>query len=269
METQRLKNIIILILALLNLVLLVLLVNFRWRQNAAEQQLTERLYQLYEESGVGLAEREHLSLDDDAPRTLTLRRSLEQEAAMAAWLLEEEVSAEHQGGGIYTYTAAAGTVTFRSNGAFDYVPVDRDVSSPAEFCDLFCQTFGYRPTRSAITADSGSLSAERQISGICVYNGTVSCLFEQGQLLSLSGFCLTEEDSAPLSAQYLSAADALVKFLDYRKLSGAICSAVTDVERVYDLHSAGQTPSLNGKWQVSTDTYRYYVDCTTGEISRG
>ena len=42
METQRLKNIIILILALLNLFLLVLLVTFRWRQNAAEQQLTER-----------------------------------------------------------------------------------------------------------------------------------------------------------------------------------------------------------------------------------
>jgi len=268
METQRLKNIIILVLALLNVFLLVLLLHFRWQEKTSEQLLTERIYHLYESSGLGLAEEEKLSLDSAAPQSLTLQRSLSHESAIAAWLLEEEVAGEHQGGGIYTYATPSGTVTFRSNGAFDYAPADCTVSSPMEYSEAFCREFGYRIDHHSISGNSGTITAERMLEDVAVYNGTVSFLYENGKLISLSGYCFSTAGSVAAEAQQLSASDALVKFLDYRKVSGAVCSAVTGVDRVYDLHSAGQVTTLVAKWQVSTDTYRYYVDCSTGDISR-
>lgn len=268
METQRLKNIIILILALLNLFLLVLLMSFRWQQSAAERRLAEQLYTLYADSEVSLPNEKALSLDQSSPLSFSLQRDLEQEADIAAYLLGESVEGQHQGGGIYTYTGASGTVYFRSNGAFDYAPDGQRVDSPVDFCEAFCENFGYERTQSALSGTSGSFSACRVVNDTPVYNCTISFLFEDGGLISLSGSCLSIANSAPLEEGHFTAADALVKFLDYRKVSGVICNAITGVERVYEYQSAAQSPLLVAKWQVSTDTYRYYVDCSTGAVTR-
>lgn len=268
METQRLKNIIILILALLNLFLLVLLLNFHWQRNSARQRLNEQIYTLYETNGLSLAEEERLSLEQTVSPSLSLQRSLEQEASIAAWLLEEESESVHQGGGIYTYRGKNGTVTFRSNGAFDFVPSLHTVPSPLEFCQSFCEEFGYTVSRQEFSDGSGSVLAERSVEGIAVHNGNLSFLFEDGKLVSLSGTCLSTLGSAAMEEDGFSAADALVKFLDYRKTSGTVCNAVTGVKQVYDFRASGQTLSLVSMWEVSTDTYRYYVDCLTGAITR-
>ncbi|MBE6970315.1 MAG: hypothetical protein E7442_09410 [Ruminococcaceae bacterium] len=268
MEKQRLKNIIILILALLNLFLLVLLLNFHWQRNSAQQRLSEQIYTLYEANGLALAEEDRLSLEQAAPHSLSLQRSAEQEAAIAAWLLEEESEGIHQGGGIYTYRGKNGTLTFRSNGAFDYVPSSHSISSPTEFCESFCEEFGYTLTQKEFSAGSGSVLAQRNVDGIAVYNGMLSFLFEDGKLVSLSGICLSTLDSTAREDDGFSAADALVKFLDYRNTSGTVCNAVTGVRQVYEFRASGQILSLVSMWEVSTDTYRYYVDCLSGAITR-
>lgn len=268
METQRLKNIIILILALLNLFLLVLLLHFRWQQTISQQQLHQRIYALYEAEGIGLSGEESLSLDAAAPLSMTLQRSLEQEAAMAAALLEEDVPAQHQGGGIYTYTGAKGTLTFRSNGAFDFVPGSTPIPFSDEFCQTFCQRFGYAIDESRMKGSTGTVSALRMVNNTTVCNAALTFLWEDGVLRSLSGTCLSTSESTAAEEKQFSAADALVKFLDYRKLTGAVCSAVTGVERVYYFHTTAQGSSLDARWQVSTDTYAYYVTCATGDVSR-
>ena len=73
-----------------------------------------------------------------APLTsLSVHRNLEEESAIAAMLLGEAVTAEHQGGGIYSYAGSYGTVHFRSNGNFDYAPVNQRINDPADFCETF------------------------------------------------------------------------------------------------------------------------------------
>ena len=60
---------------------------------------------------------------------------------------------------------------------------------------------------------------------------------------------------------------ALVRFLDHRAAAGIVCSEVTGVSCVYELQGGGALRLLP-KWQVETDTYTYFVDCATGEVSR-
>ena len=269
METRRLKTITILILALLNLALLVLLFSFRYQQSSSRRAMEEQLFLLYENSGVTLSE-DAAFPEASAPPSLSLVRDLELEANMARFLLgsEETVEGVHQGGGIYTYSGKYGTVSFRSNGAVDYVPVQQEVDSPAEFCEEFCETFGYTILFSEFSGTSGSLTAQRVVNDTPVYNCTVFFLFQQGRMVSLSGSCLSTSGSTALSEDRFTAVDALVKFLDYRNSSGVICSAVTQVSPVYELQSSSSPLHLNAKWQVSTDTYQYYVDCITGNITR-
>lgn len=270
METWRLKNITILILLLLNAFLLSLLLHFRLQQAGSREQLREELRTLYAGSALALPEEDQV-LSATAPAALSLERDLDYEARLAAYLLGEEAEGEHQGGGIYTYHARTGTVQFRSNGAFDYLPASRVVTSPAEFCRELCQTFGYEETESTLgTTASGSFSALRSVSGVAVHNASLSVLFEGGRLVSLTGSCLSLKDSAALPSSRFTAVDALVKFLDFRNGSGVVCSAVADVQPVYELQVTGAQPlGLAVKWQIVTDTYLYYVDCATGEVSRG
>ncbi len=268
MEPRRLKTITILILAMLNIALLMLLFHFLYQRTRSEQSLREQLFALYDSSSISLSE-EDLSLDQAAPSSLTLSRDLELEAQIAAFLLEETAEGVHQGGGIYTYTGRYGTVSFRSNGSFDYAPSAQSVSSPADFCESFCETFGYEEAQSDLSGGSGSFSAQRWVDGTLVYNCTLSFLFERGRLVSLSGSCLSTADSSLLPDNRFTAVDALVKFLDFRNSSGIVCNTVTDVTPVYELQATTALPlQLTAKWQVSTDTYQYYVDCSTGDITR-
>jgi len=259
----------IVILLLLNLFLLALLLHFRFQKEGSRRRLEEQLYTLYESSAVSLPEEECL-LDASAPAPLTLSRDLALEAQMAVFLLGEEAEGEDQGGGIYTYTGGTGTVQFRSNGAFDYTPKGRRPAVPLDFCREFCENFGYVEAEdSAFRGSSGVFDALRSVEGVPVHNAELSFLFEDGLLLSVTGTCLSLTGSSTLSDGRFTAVDALVKFLDYRNGSGIVCSAVTGVEPVYELQAAAaQSLSLAVKWQVSTDTYRYYVDCATGGVSR-
>ena len=269
METWRLKNITILILLLLNAFLLALLFHFRLQQAGSRQRLRQELRALYAGSAVALPEEDRV-LEAAAPAALSLERDLEYEARLAAYLLGEEAEGEHQGGGIYTYHAGTGTVQFRSNGAFDYLPAGRVVTSPAEFCRELCRAFGYEEAESTMGATaSGSFTALRSVSGVTVYNAALSALFEGGRLVSLTGSCLSLKESTALPSSRFTAVDALVKFLDFRNGSGVVCSAVSDVQPVYELQVTGSQPlGLAVKWQIVTDTYLYYVDCSTGEVSR-
>ena len=117
MDRFRLKNIIILILVLVNVSLLGSLAIRERAEYSARRRTSEQLVALFAADGI--------SLDPDiistevppASRSLTRDTALDQKAA--AFLLGRILSSNDKGGGIYDYTSAVGTATFRSNGTFD------------------------------------------------------------------------------------------------------------------------------------------------------
>ena len=86
---------------------------------------------------------------------------------------------------------------------------------------------------------------------------------------------LTEQPEAlqsfepPEGVAGMDGVTALVRFLDYSRGSGEVCTAVTDVRAGYLLQStASAAQRLIPAWCVSTDVNRYYVNMTSGEVTR-
>lgn len=265
METRRLKNIVILILVLLNLFLAALLLNFRFQRTRARRDMLDELDALFSANAISLSE--NLELDVPQLPTLSVQRDLETEAEIAAMLLGEAVPAEYQGGGIYSYTGASGTVHFRSGGNFDYSPGTLHMEDPQAFCLDFCAAFGYEPTAD-LSEDTGTFAAVQSLEGNAIYNCTVLFEFRSGDLVSLTGTYASTASTA-VSQTSLTAVDALVQMLNYRNETGMVCNSIQRIVPVYELQSGPSAAlQLAAKWQITADAYEYYVDCSTGDVVR-
>ena len=144
MDRFRLKNIIILILLLLNGFLLFSLSQRRTMQRDAFRRTAEQLVALFEEDGMAL---DGGAISQAAPLGgAALVRDAAQEERAAAFLLGEALSSSDQGGGIFHYAGAAGEALFRSSGGFEAAGTlaERGVE---DFCLDFCKEFSYTPPR--------------------------------------------------------------------------------------------------------------------------
>lgn len=267
MESYRLKNIAIVILLLLNAFLLLLLGYQHYQARAAAAETAEQLRTLFADNQLTLSPEADLQ---QAPlRPLDLVRHADKEEAMAAFLLGGSVTATSQGGGIYSYQNGSGSVQFRSGGSFEGGRPDQPIADPAGFVRDFCDAFGYQELKLDLSADqTGSASAVQYVAGVLIDGCAVTMTFDRGLLTSVTGSHISLEDAAAMAGEQLTAVTALVRFLDYRSAEGIVCSRVEDLRCVYVLQSAASTLRLLPAWQVVTDTYTYFVDCATGDISR-
>lgn len=266
METKRLKNIAILILVMLNGFLLVLLGYQDLQAVRAERSAREELKKIF------AAEELTLTLSSDVLQeslaTLSLTRQTDTEGRIAAFLLGEVVSAESQGGGIYSYKSDMGTVQFRAGGGFDTVSLNRYVGEAFAFAQQFCERFDYEDADYQLVDDSGVVTARQYVAGVPVFGCSLTLTFENGFLVRAAGAHIDLGDAMADGKESLNCVSVLVRFLDYRRDAGIICSEIRDVRCVYQLQSTATPPRLLPVWEIETDTYVYLVDGVTAEVSR-
>lgn len=266
METYRLKNIAILILLLLNASLLLMMGKQRWESRRMEANTVKELTALYASSQLTLDSR--LDLRQPSLSPLTLSRRTEAERGIAMYLLGSGTVSSSQGGGIYSYESERGLIQFRSGGSFDGSRLTVAADDITEFSQRFCDQFGYRDMVVDVHGRSGNVTAVQAVAGVPVYGCTVSMYFENGVLTSVTGSHISLEDAAVEGSGRMDCVTALVRFLDHRNAEGIVCSEVTEIECVYDLQTTASTVRLLPSWRIETDTYPYFVDCATGEVSR-
>ena len=146
MDRSRLKNIIILILVLVNGFLLASLAQRRSAERDASRRTAEQLAALFQADGMVLDAR---AISRDAPPDgVALSRATALEEQAAAFLLGDALTSSDQGGGIYHYAGAAGEALFRSSGSFEAsgILAERDAAS---LPFLLAQI---RPDREALSA---------------------------------------------------------------------------------------------------------------------
>ena len=266
MESFRLKNIIILILALMNLCLLGLLGVRLTTGYSAQAEARQQMVQLFAAEGV--------SLDDGIipgatpPAGLTLSRDPDEDEKLAGFLLGDELVMSDGGGGVTTYQSENGSAVFRSDGTFDVV-IEQSGETADALCRAFCRAFHYEALAFSLDGEDGSASAVQTYDGAPVVNCTVSFSISGGRVASVSGTHLPQAGQTANGNGALSALDALNAFLGTVQ-SGAVVTAVTDLYLCYELQSTTATPmALVPAWCVSTDTADYYVNCYTGAVSSG
>nr|WP_325180303.1 hypothetical protein [uncultured Oscillibacter sp.] len=267
MERFRLKNIIILILVLLNAFLLFSLAQRRASERDAFRRTAEQLSALFQEDGMTL---EPGAISQALPPdgvSLTRDTALEEQAA--AFLLGDGPASSDQGGGIFHYAGAAGEALFRSSGGFEAAGTlaEGDVE---DVCRDFCRAFSYDvPDIRLDEEGSGVFTAQGVYNKLPVFNCTVTFTVEQGVLTAVSGTLLPKTGTAVSGEAPLSAAGALLAFQQMRRESAAVASTVTDARLCYELQTAGTAMSLAPAWQIVTDTEDYYVNCLTGAVTAG
>ena len=265
METYRLKNIAILILLLLNGCLLLLLGYQNLQAMRAETDTAGQLEALYAANQLKLGS--GVDLDQPVLSPLSLSRQGEAEQAIASFLLGGAAEPASQGGGIYSYEGDHGAIHFRAGGSFDGSSLTLAVDDITAFCQQFCQQFGYADLQVQIQNRTGSVTAVQQLSGVPISGCGLTLRFERGMLTSVSGAHVNLEDAVAAPAERMTCVTALVRFLDYRTTAGIVCGAVEEIRCVYELHS-GPSLRLLPMWRIDTDTYTYFVDCATGEVTR-
>lgn len=267
MERFRLKNIIILILVLLNGFLVSSLAQRRTAERDAFHRTAEQLAALFEENGMTL---EPGAVSRDLPSDgVALARDTALEERAAAFLLGDALSVSDQGGGIFHYAGPAGEAFFRSSGGFEAAGTlaQRDVE---DFCRDFCRTFSYEaPDLRLDEEGSGVFTALGIYGRLPVFNCTVTFTVENRVLTAVSGTLLPKAGAPVSGEEPLSAAGALTAFQRMRRESAAVASTVTDARLCYELQTAGASMSLDPAWRIVTDTEDYFVNCFTGAVTAG
>ncbi len=270
MNTARLKNIIIIVLLLANAFLLVLLVSRRAEENAAHERAVTQLMQLYASDGVLL----DAALLDALPATLLSVqpvRDTDAERAFAEGLIGS-VSSVDSGGGIYRYYSSdglgGGACLIRNSGALE-ATLSRAVDDPADFCAQLCRPLGYDDSEALSDGRRTTVTATRRIEGSEVFNAALTFRFLSGTLTEVSGSFLPPVETAESAALPIDTVTALVRFLDYRNTSGAVCTEISALSAGYLLRSTASVPmQLVPVLRVETDVYSYYVELQSGEVTR-
>ena len=267
MDRYQLKNVIILILLLVNGFLLGSMAYRGTAARAARDRSVEQLVELFAADGMELFP--GAIPDEEPPSSRVLTRDSALERSAAAALLGGGLRSS-QRGGICSYSGASGAALFRENGSFEAAGT-LAASDGENFCRGFCRDFHYTVTAVQLDGDgSGTVTALREYGGLTVANCAVSFLLEQGAGVSVRGTLLPETSAETSgSPELLSAQAALTAFLAMRRETGAVASSITEMSLCYELQSSAAAPmSLTPVWHILTDTVGYYVNCATGAVSQ-
>lgn len=263
MPVSKLKNIAILILLGANLILLGFLVPNRMNQEYQEAELKGSLAALYAA--------EDVTLNADAvPETRTLyalqlaSSTSAQVRAATALLGDQPVAQTDPAGWLSSFSAAAGTCSIGRNGAFQARLTGLDMEPALVLEEMGCAWTHRIQAGQAITVTQTVLE-------VPVFSDGLTLTYEGGLLTAIDGVFFCGADSPVRISQEacMSAADALVLFLDRRFDLGWVGSAVTSLEQGYlqaDTASAANV-QLTPVWKLATDTDTFLIDGLTGEIS--
>ena len=254
MNTARLKNIVILILLLANAFLLVLLFSRRAEENAAHERSVAQLTALLSADGIAFDS----ALLDGLPDTVLNvqpARDLAAEQALAEGIIGSD-------------GLNSGSCLIRSGGALE-AAVSRAVDDPAEFCADLCVPLGYRTFDVLSDGARTVVTASRFVGELEVCNASLIFTFSGSTLTTVTGTFLPPIDMSESGETALDAVTALVRFLDYRNASGAVCTGITWLSAGYLVQSTTSAPlQLVPVLRVDTDVYSYYVNIVSGEVSR-
>ncbi len=275
MPASKVKNILILILVLANILLLSLAIPLRGQRARQQAETAAQLESLFARYGVSL---DAFSLPET--RSLyTLEFSPGEDAALAAMraLLGEMVFIEEDSTRyLTTYRSEQGFCQLSRGDTLDARLRGRGAVGDlgrAAADELACMgvetAFVSQPQRSS--AGVYTVTAVQRLLEVPVFSAAVSFTFHNGVPGRLTGTLYF--DTAGLfrtdDAVCISCADALVAFLDSRDELGWVGAAVTGVTQGYlraETASAAVVRLTPG-WRVATDAGAYWVNGMTREVS--
>lgn len=273
METPKLKNIVLLILALTNLFLLIFVVRQEGQERAQQKKARLEAIHFLENKGIQVEESRVPGQMTLAPQTV--ERDQEREQALAAQLLGGEVQAQDRGAGVCRYYNEQGSIQFHSDGSFS-AQFSRGLFPLEKAAEQECQSLLSKLDFEGEVLESGTEAGKDRLTFRQLWEGRP--VFTQQVTLEMEGGCITAMDAGrrlvgqPVpdqSRSTVTVATALVEFLNGLNSLGDVCSRVDDITQGYAAGTSLSGPmTLTPVWRIGTDTGSYQLDLVTGSLIR-
>ena len=273
MEWPKLKNIIIILLACVNLFLLVLALHREHEsQGYSESAREDAITVLWNACRIEL-DRDLLPEDMTLP-VMVVERDPELERQQAAVLLGE---LSDDGGDAMRYEGALGTAQFYINGAFsaEFHPGAYPVceETPEDFSLTLMERLDIEAQ--VVSADTGGwpgravVVVQQSWAGTPIFACTATLVFWDGELREIQRDVSRRLPGVPQplsDTRCLDMVTLLLDFADYVKQNSRVCSAITGFTAGYTLDAQSEPTQLIPTWRVTTDNGAYYWNSVTGEI---
>ena len=269
MPWSKIKNIILVILAVTNLALLVLVGGQTIQDRRLLSQAREDAIQFLRGRGVEVDESIIPQSMDLKPQIV--ERDLAGEERAAAALLGSPVTAESRGGEVYRYYNENGSVQFHSDGAFSAqldpaaFPLGED---RREGCLDLMARMGLEGD---ILAESGQeLTFRQTLAGRPLFTQQVTLVCEDGGLSAITaGRQMVGKPQEDPARTTITVSTALISFLNGVSALGDVCNRIDAIEPGYITAASLSGPAaLTPVWRVTTDTGAYQLDTVTGVVTR-
>ena len=269
MESSKVKNIILTILVVTNILLLGLMLFQRVESRHYRQQALQDAVDLLAQQGIS-AQAEAMP-DKDFPVPQVLETDAQRELESFSGILGSDTTFT-QRGLVSLYSGSLGTAEVWENGSFTvqltpgaYPLVGRAVE---EHALSVLDQMGFSGQITDVT--SSSLTAVELLGNVPIFSCAVTLSYEGDELRSISGTHLTGTPSADSQAgEALSTATLLVRFRSGVMDSGDTCTAILSAAQGYVLSAdAAQRLRRIPVLRLETDTNLYLLNALTGEWSR-
>ncbi len=264
MRWSKIKNIIILLLVVVNAFLLAQVGLREWRSRRDERETRERMIAILARNDVTYLPEEIPGALALAPRRVSLSPLGEAEAA----ILVGAVSGTQSQGSRTFYTGEDGTAAYASTGELTVEFSPGGTLAESDILDRLSR-LGVTLEETGRTGTAGSAA----VTYVQLWNGgpvpgetALLTLRDQGPATLTLRLLRGEEESLP-AEETITAATALTRLLEeLSRGEGYVCSQITRMYPGY-LLSGSVTATLTPAWFIETDTWHFIVDGVTGAVT--
>ena len=273
MEGGKIKNIVIVILLILNGFLLFLVGGRRMETSHSHESARGSAVQIIRNAGIQL-EDAVVPENTELP-ALQAQRDPEQEKALAAAVLGSEVSVEALGGEVYRCHNENGWIQFHSTGEFvaelegaAFALVGEAAQHAAGL--LSALGFDSRVLADTVKDGTGSITLGQLLNGVPVLGCQAVAHYRDGQFVSITqGRRLPGEAQAAAPKETMSVSTALMRLYNGLKELGDVYTRIEEITPAYTMSAdLSGIVRLDPVWYVKTDTGIYQMDICTGQLGR-
>lgn len=269
MSAPKIKNLVILILVLLNVFLLALVIPIRLTDRRHNQQADAALVRLFAEADVSLRAAE-------IPKTKTLYPAdipMSQEGVLPAVraILGQEILTRQEEN-ITHFSSSLGAAQLHADGTLEAAVTDGQRRDPAAYTQelLAKMGLGWGDLHTVSTGNRSVFSVQLYAAEAPIVSHCLRFYYENSCLVRVEGLMLPPQAAVVTTAtQCIGARDALVAFLASRISTGWVGGTIESVRQGYAL-SADAVQSLwhlQPVWYISTDGGNFLVDGLTKVVT--
>ena len=266
MERKRIKNLIIIVLIILNAFLAGVVITDRIAAAAAARALKSSLYEAMAQNGVSLSA--DAVIEGPPPSAQTMIRDLNSEKQMAERVIGK-CSVSDLGGNIMYYGSDGGRAQFHGNGEFDIAtdPGNIPKGGSAEQTAISLLNKMGLEALALNTTDNGEITtvtAHYSFNRTPIYNAGIVFTFSESSLILISGQRPPDKPGVTEASSF-DAATVLMRFIDLIHAEGYVCSEIKSLSPGYIMNdTAPGGVVLVPVWKIETDSGLYFINGLTG-----